>query len=236
MTTAGSRAPLPEGDIDVALFAAIPDPVRASPSGAVDPEGKAAAREVGPTRGEVRRRRALTMGAVVVWAFAVVAFLGIRQHLSMVTSVCQIGIPTALGLGALAVALSGGRLGLGPSLVRTVVFAIVPVVAFVGLGLAFGVPTDATPHHDAFQCGAVEVIASVVSLGIFAVALRRSNVTNERWRGALFGSAIGVAWAGLWGLHCADESTRHIVLGHGYPVVVCAVLGAFLLSRVARVR
>jgi len=215
-----------------AMFDDIPDPVKqAHVPRERHPHPPA---QPSPTRADYRIRRTLAIGLSVAWAVAVLILLGARNAIAPSIVLFHIAIPSAFGVVALGLALSRGRLGLGPSIRNAVLFSLVPPAIFLVIGLAFQAPMGPDDQRDIVQCGAVEALAGLVSLGIAAIGLSRSQVTNGRWRGALLGSAIGLLWAGLWGIHCADSSRAHVVLAHGLPVLVFAGAGGVILSRVSR--
>ncbi len=235
-SSSSGRAPIGDADLG-AMFADIRTRITVAATATEVAQSRVPSVAPGPTRAVVHRQRLLAAAIGAGWLVLIIVLLGARDHLDTVRAVCQITIPTVLGFGALAMALSlvEGRSGLGPSLPWTVALAVLPPVAFVVLGFVLATPSDTFVHHDSFQCGGVEVLASLVSMGIAALGLRQSSVTNARWRGALLGSAIGMSWSGLWSIHCTDQRVSHVVLGHGYPIVLCALIGAFVVSRFSRV-
>jgi hypothetical protein len=215
-----------------AMFSDIPDPVKRAPI-ARDRHPHPPT-EPSPTRADFRSRRMVAIVLSIAWLAAMLVLLGVRQSIAPSIVLFHIAIPSALGVVALGLSLSRGRLGLGPSVRNAVLFALVPPAIFLVIGLVFQAPMGAEDQRDKLQCGAVEALAGLVSLAIAAIGLARSQVTNGRWRGALLGSAIGLVWAGLWGIHCADSSRAHVVLAHGLPVLVFAGAGGVILSRVSR--
>jgi hypothetical protein len=73
-----------------------------------------------------------------------------------------------------------------------------------------------------------------VPLLLAALTLRSAFPSASRARSALVGAACGLFSGGVMNLHCANVNPEHMVLGHGIPVLVAALVGATLLSRLAR--
>jgi hypothetical protein len=224
------------GDSASALYNDIPDPIGSTeigtPSGAAAPPAATA----GPTRGVIQRRRVMYLAVALVWTATIIILLGLRTNLDMKRAVHHIAAPCVLGLAALAVGFSRGRLGLGPGARRTMIVALAtPALFFIFAALAHG-PTLPEDERSMVGCGGYEVLAGIVPVALAGLALRHTSVTSAPWRTAAVSAGIGLVFAGLWALHCADGSTVHVILAHGLPVVMFAALGGLVMSRFIRVR
>jgi hypothetical protein len=64
--------------------------------------------------------------------------------------------------------------------------------------------------------------------------LRRSFAGDATRRSALVGAALGLLSGGAINLHCSNVEPWHMATGHGVPVLLAALLGAFLVVRWTR--
>jgi hypothetical protein len=145
----------------------------------------------------------------------------------------HVGLPAALGTALLWVALSPGRLGLGPSRQTSIALGLAGPLLFAGAAAFF--PTMEIDMHRDFVCGDLSLIMGAVPVIALAIALRRGFVVGAARRGALLGVAGGLLGAAALGLHCSVTDGMHIAIGHGSPVIVLAVAAAFVLGRSAKV-
>jgi hypothetical protein len=216
---------------DLRDLASIPDPLAAQPT----PPGRDAAAppaaERGPTRKTLRHRRVFAILSVYVWLLAVQVFIGIRNDVPAWIMILHVGVPTLLGSVALWLALRPGRLGLGPSFRAVGSFVAVASVVF-------GVAALCTPCIEAglpllknsFLCGDWILAIAVVPLFALAWATKRTWAAGAGFRSALLGAAVGFTAAGMQALHCAHSDGMHVLLGHGWPIVVLGA-GAYILLR-----
>jgi hypothetical protein len=237
-------------DFDPSMFADIPDPVAPvrGAAGGDDSKGAAVAPAASSdrslpafpaqrsTRAEVSKRRSIALAISFGWTLFAVVILGYRHNLDAISALVHLALPLALGIVVLAVAISPGRLGLGPSARKATLLAVVAPVAFMVVAALLRVPMAADDHRDTLGCGAIELGVGLVPLVLLAVGLRRTQVVNAGWRSTLFGAGMGLVWAGLWAIHCTDSDAAHIVLAHGGAAAGLAIVGGLVVSRFTRVR
>jgi hypothetical protein len=84
------------------------------------------------------------------------------------------------------------------------------------------------------SCGLIGLSVAVPVLCLGAWALRRSFVNTPGWRGATIGASSGLGAATVLVIHCAIPSNAHIAVGHGLPLVLAALIGAWLGVRAGR--
>ncbi|MBK8258956.1 MAG: DUF1109 family protein [Polyangiaceae bacterium] len=180
-----------------------------------------------PTRRQVAAQRVLAALLGVGWAVAVVGWVGLRPDLLNAQVLVQLGVWTvAMPLG-LALAVRPKKTGFPAS------------VAVVRLGLA-ALPTMFValaflPIHGTevplsiaslSWCVPMVLVAGVPSVLGATFVLRHALLNAPGLRGALIGAACGLAGAISIHAHCPIVTASHVVVGHGLPVVVFAVVGA----------
>ena len=226
-------------DFDLARLAEIPDPLAASPAVArAQHQGGISVtppKEGSPTRTHVRRRRLLAIGFGVLWMLGLLLAMGIatdrfRAPLSIVSCV----LPVIIGGAALVLALSRGRAGLGPSVQSAGVLLGVAMVLFV----ATCIVTFSTPGilaKDSFICGELILVLGAVPLLALAFAMRNSTPNRSLTKSGLLGASVGLLAAGVQAAHCPKDELVHLVVGHGLPIVVLALIGATVVRRLTAV-
>ena len=75
---------------------------------------------------------------------------------------------------------------------------------------------------------------SIVPFASLIWALRKDAPTNPAWTGAVAGLVAGALGAAAFTLHYPVGSIPFIVLWYGGPIVMCALVGALLGSRLLR--
>jgi hypothetical protein len=190
-----------------------------------------------PDRAQTRRRRWVALGLSATWLVTHVAVYGVRQDLNNLPPgyvAVQIGLPFSVAAASLGVALSPGKLGLGVSI------GAIAGLALLG-PLSFWLAAVAMPHAGltpgdsgmlaALVCFDITLLWSALPLVAAAFALRRSFAGGAVWRSALIGAATGLFSGAAMNLHCTNTDPLHMALGHGMPVLLGALVGAFVLSR-----
>jgi hypothetical protein len=183
----------------------------------------------------VRSRRLAALVGGLAWLGVHLAVYGVRTDLTglpLTYAVAQIVLPISLATGSLFVALGRGKLGLGlkSGLIRSL--AVLGPVSFCVIAL--GAPVPRTPEAntllDALLCFDITIACVAVPLLCAAITLLGSFATAARWRSALVGAGIGLFAGATMNLHCPNVAPAHVLLGHGLPVIVAALLGAFVLA------
>jgi hypothetical protein len=204
-------------------FADIPDPAAAvaqRPAPAVP-----VLTEPSPTRTDRRVRGMLTLTASAGWIAALLLRVGLRPDLLSGEALVQVGVWALVGATGLYVALRPGERGIPRALnVVQTIFAVV-LVAFATLAVALANPNGAGAMHTS-GCLTSGILMSVVPLIGAALYLRRSFTTAPAWRGATVGAICGLAGAVGIHAHCPLSTMGHVLIGHGLPIALGALLGA----------
>jgi hypothetical protein len=227
---------------DLSFLKDIPDPV--SPEGPGN-EGSDRLRRTlpaAPTRSTARRRRMVAVGVSVAWLVCHLATFGIRQDMTELPTgyvAAQVGLPILFGASCLVVALAPGRLGLGIGIGVVGTMAVLGPLSFWLLALGVPVPHAPGPSPFGFWMGSllcldITLAWAAAPLLLLALSLRRSFVAHATGRSALVGAALGLLSGAAINLHCSNVDPWHMAVGHGVPVLLAALLGAFLVVRWAR--
>jgi hypothetical protein len=226
---------------DLSFLNEIPDPMAGAdapgPGSVVPPRPTAAS----PTRSATRRRRAAALGVSLAWLATHLAVYGIRsdfQQLPLAYVAAQVALPFAFGAASLLVAAAPGRLGLGLGIGIIASLALLGPLSFWLFAAALPPPHDAARGNGfwlgSLVCLDITLAWAAAPLLFAALALRRAFPTGAAWRSALVGSALGLLSGAAINLHCPNVDPAHLVTGHGVPVVVAALVGAFVVARWAR--
>lgn len=215
-------------------FADIPDPA-ADVGGRVMPDipmPKASA----PTRRQVAVQRALAALLGIGWAVAVAIWVGLRPDLLNAQVLIQLGVWTiAMPLG-LSLAIRPKKTGL-PMSVAAVRLGLAGLPAMF-VALAFlpihGIEVPLTVASLSW-CVPMVLVAGVPSVLGATFVLRHALLNAPGLRGALIGAACGLAGAISIHAHCPIVTASHVVVGHGLPVVVFAIVGAIFGATWGRV-
>ena len=222
----------------------IPDPLEARTLGLTSTAASRAGMtsEPSPTRADMRRRRQAALAASVLWAATVLAFFGLRQGLvdraSFVAG--QTILWSLLLTSALVLSVGAGRRGFGGPLTwaRAVTFGAPFLFLILGLvWLPEGTSTSfgaLGPPLRIVACFLVGILTSAPIVVVAFWAVRRSFPSAAGWRGALLGAASGLTASIVLTLHCGSPDGGHIALAHGLPIVVSAIAGSFLGTKIAR--
>lgn len=144
-----------------------------------------------------------------------------------------------LGGGALAlvVALKGGRTGLGPSRGALVGAAAIAVLSFV-IAAALGTQLTAgaggigvvgePPWRANLVCATLGLVLGSVPFVLALAALRGAFAVVTRLRAALVGLACGGVAAAALHAHCPYDGLVHVLVGHGFAMLVGAAVAAAL--------
>jgi hypothetical protein len=238
---------------DLPSFDQIPDPIpedqrpRAANSGKgpvvpaseVRPSQPAPRRldGVSPNRAQTRRRRWIALALSGAWLGTHLAVYGVRQDLMALPAAyvaVQVGLPFVFAVASLSVALSPGRLGLGMSLGAIATVGLLGPVSFwlsaLGMPKPAGLPGN-SGLLSALVCFDITLLWAALPLVAAAFSLRRMFASGAAWRSALVGAAAGLFSGAVMNLHCPNVDPLHMVLGHGVPILIGGLVGAFLLSR-----
>jgi hypothetical protein len=227
---------------DLSFLKDIPDPV---PSGATAADGSGRLRRslpAAPTRRMARRRRMAALAVSVAWLLCHLLAFGIREDVSQLPAsyiAAQVGLPILFGAACLIVALAPGRLGLGIGIGVVSTMAVLGPLSFWLLALAMPVPHPPGASPFGFWLGSllcldITLAWAAAPLLLLALSLRRSIAARATARSALVGAALGLLSGGAINLHCSNVAPWHMAIGHAVPVLIAALLGAFIVVRWAR--
>jgi hypothetical protein len=195
-----------------------------------------------PTRGAAKSRRMLVLAAALVWPLILRLGFGLRpdiqERLSFVLG--QAALFAVLLVAVLLIAILPGRRGLGGPVARIRLAAMVAPIFFVVVGL-FWLPAGAPgsfgemgPWAAVIACASLGLLVALPILLIALWALERAFPSASAWRGAALGAAVGLVGSIALTAHCPSQFGGHVALAHGLPIIVAALLGAVLGSKVAR--
>jgi negative regulator of sigma F NrsF-like protein len=233
---------------DLSFLDQIPDPIPEDPGPGANgdkPGGGRGSRPPPSTRfkepsldrAQTRRRRWIALGLSSTWLTTHLVVYGVRQdlsHLSPFYVAVQVGLPLAFAVASLCVALSPGKLGLGVSLLGTAALGLIAPLSFWLSALAMPAPGGLVRDASllsALVCLDITLLWAALPLVAAAVSLRRAFPGAAAWRSALVGGAAGLFSGATMNLHCANVDPLHMMLGHGVPVIVGALVGAFVIAR-----
>lgn len=224
----------PDPDLD-ALFSEIPEPGLASdpprsPIGVPELEAS-------PARRLVRSRRLAVLIGSITWLLTHLLVYGIRtdfQGLPPLYVAAQIFLPFFLAGGSLCIALAYGKLGLGLRIGLISGLAVLGPLTFCLIAFGAPAPYAAAPGAASrlgiLVCFDITVAWAAVPLLGAAFALPGAFASQVRWRSALVGAAVGLFAGATMNLHCPNVAPLHVLLGHGLPVIVATLVGAFVLG------
>jgi hypothetical protein len=226
---------------DLSFLNEIPDPMAGATAPAPGPVVPPPPREASPTRSATHRRRAAALGVSLAWLAAHLTVYGIRtdfHQLPLAYVAAQVALPFAFGAASLLVAAAPGRLGLGLGIGIIASLALLGPLSFWLFAVAVAPPYDAT-RGDGFWLGSlvcldITLAWAAAPLLFAALALRRAFPAGAAWRSALVGSALGLLSGAAINLHCPSVDPAHLIAGHGVPLAVAALVGAFVVARWTR--
>jgi len=217
---------------------AIPDPlsvVDAPLQARVGPRASA-----GLPRGAVRKARWVGALVSLAWLAGQLGIIGIRFDMPKVPLGYTLGFAVAPALGSLVcfvVALTPGRLGLGLRVGVLSLLALLGPVAFAVASYAFSPPYPDAPlgtFANGVFCFNIAVAFTVVPLVVAGFALKSAFAASPVYKSALIGAGAGLLVSTTSMLRCPLSGAWHMALSHGGAVIVSALIGGLLLSRVTR--
>jgi hypothetical protein len=214
-----------------------------TPSSALKARILAAAQsEPSPTRSATRKRIAW-MAAVAAALDLALFFLlggthrGARPLVFLVITLSGSGL---IALAATWAAFGRGRTMLGRPrswLLGIALATPIALFAWTLLGnVIFSETLAATPGRIGLRCLALSLGFSIWPLALIGAARRERHPTGSAAVGAARGVALGaIAWV-LVGLWCPLADPAHVAVGHFLPVLILAAFGAWLGTRLYRLR
>jgi hypothetical protein len=227
---------------DLSFLKDIPDPVRADTPGSEASEPLRRNLPAAPTRGTAQRRRMAALAVSLAWLGCHLVAFGVREDMRQLPLgyiAAQVGLPIVFGASCLIVALAPGKLGLGLGVGIVGTMAVLGPLSFWLFALGMPVPHAPGSSPSGFWLGSLLCLDITLSwaaapLLLLALSLRRAFAAHATGRSALVGGALGLLSGGAINLHCSNVEPWHMAAGHGVPVLIAALLGAFLVVRWAR--
>jgi len=182
------------------------------------------------------------LGVSLAWLVCHLVAFGIREDMSQLPAgyiAAQVGLPILFGASCLVVALAPGKLGLGIGVGIVGAMAVLGPLSFWLLSLGMPVPhaPDVNPFGfwlGSLLCLDITLAWAAAPLLLLALSLRRAFAAHATGRSALVGAALGLLSGGAINLHCSNVEPWHMAAGHAVPVLIAALLGAFLVVRWTR--
>lgn len=229
---------------DLTAFDDVPDPLARFPRREADAQHRALSLprlEPAPERATVRRRRLIALAASAAWVLAHLLVYGVREDLAELSALylsAQVLLPFVVGAISLFVAFASGRLGLGAKIGFVSALAILGPATFALIALGAPPPRVVSGEDGSllgiFVCFDITVAWAAIPLLAAALTLRGAFPTASRWRSALVGAGAGLFAGATMNLHCSNVAPVHVLLGHGLPVVIAALVGALVLAALSR--
>jgi hypothetical protein len=227
---------------DLSFLKEIPDPLAEAPA-APGPAPRFSAPSA--PRAQTRRRRLAALGISLGWLCTHLAVYGIRTDFARLPAeyvALQIVLPALIGVASLLLALAPGKLGLGLTVSVIGALAVLGPLSFWLCAALLNTPypaLDAGLQSSRFWLGAlvcldITLAWAAAPLLLAALVLRRAFPAGAGWRSGLIGAALGLLSGAAINLHCSNVNQEHMLLGHGIPILVAALVGGVVVSRWAR--
>ena len=190
-----------------------------------------------PSRERLQARRLGMLLMALASVTAVVVVMRLRGDLATGSRVgffvALLG-PLAGGAIALLAALRGGRAGMGATRGALLGATALAVLAFalsaaLGARLAQGGAGAIEPSWLANGvCAALGVALASAPMLLAVAALRGAFPVVSRLRASLVGLACGALAAAALHAHCPYDGVVHVLVGHGFAMLACALVAAGL--------
>jgi hypothetical protein len=189
-----------------------------------------------PTRSQTLRARAWLFACGVVGALAIFFIKGGLRMTSRPPSLVvltSLGTAVIVGTG-MAVLLTRGRDMRGRPWTALVAAALLATAGFLawkfGVSALYGL-TERWPDRPGFRCLRLSVAMGALPLCAALLSWRRTRSITPLATGAAFGAGAGLGSTVLVDLWCPVAYLPHLLIGHVLPIVVLALLGGVLGSR-----
>lgn len=194
----------------------------------------AARSELSPTRAEARGREllALVLGlaapGAIFWRFGALR-LAPRPH-----SLVVLTASGALAVAAIAfwLGVARGRSSLGRARSWLGLTVLLTPLSLFAVKVVASAEVDGMlrrwPERPGLRCLGLSCACLAVPVWSFFWARRRTVTADATLRGAAAGTALGAAVWVLVDLNCPVAYFPHLLLGHGLPLALAALVGAAL--------
>ncbi len=192
-------------------------------------------------RKQTQRRRLAAFGISLGWLCTHLAVYGIRSDFTRLPAeyvALQLVLPALIGAASLLLAVAPGKLGLGLAVSVVTGFAVWGPLSFWLCAALLHTPYPPADNGrfwlGALVCLDITLAWAAAPLLLAALTLRRAFPAGAGWRSGLVGSALGLLSGAAINLHCPNVNQGHMLLGHGIPIVVAALVGGLVVARWAR--
>jgi hypothetical protein len=227
---------------DLSFLKEIPDPL-AGASVAPGPAPRFSAPSA--PRSQTRRRRLAALGISLGWLCTHLVVYGVRADFARLPAeyvALQIILPALIGAASLLLAVAPGKIGLGLTVSVVGGLAVLGPLAFWLCAALLSSPYPAAEAGmqsgrfwlAALVCLDITLAWAAAPLLLAALALRRAFPAGAGWRSGLIGAGLGLLSGAAINLHCSNVNQGHMLLGHGIPILVAALVGGLVVSRWAR--
>jgi hypothetical protein len=100
--------------------------------------------------------------------------------------------------------------------------------------MAQGPPNAGLEPAALLGCAVSGLALAAGPIALAAVVARRALPVHAAWRGAILGGLGGLLGSIAIQAHCPVDACAHVVIAHGAPLVLGALLGAAFGSRYGR--
>jgi hypothetical protein len=190
-----------------------------------------------PTRAQVGHVRTIALVAALAYEVGWIAIMNKRDDLhtmSPLALLIEVSIPLGAAVLAVFAATAPGSRGLGEPKARMATMSLLAPAIFVLFTVALSMvvhvgEVDEGPFWThALRCFAWTSLYSLGPLVLAGWAFRRSFVVAPTWRMSSLAMAAGAAGAATMVFICSVGTPVHVLVGHGGPMVVGALLGVLL--------
>lgn len=209
----------------------VPDPFAASGSPAAPPTPPDVdAWPSSPTRARTRAIRVAAVVGAVACEALLVSMMGLRSAVARDALLLGVAValPAATALAVVVAARSQGshRGRVAVTLVASlVVFAITTGITVRGGGDWL---------DETLECIMGTSLMAFGPALLAILAMRRAFVAGATLRTAALGIGAGLLGAAATRLYCPNDVFGHVMVGHGSPILLAAVLAALLGTRLTR--
>jgi hypothetical protein len=229
-------------DFDLDRLADVPDPLAGLDDAPMPPLRAMGAPS--PTRSHVASVRTAAFLAALLYEVAWIAIMNKRDDLrtlAPLTLFMEVSIPVGAAVLALVAATATGSRGLGESKARLATLSLLAPAVFVAATvlLATMMPTGEEDTGSFWlHCLRCFGWTSLYAAGPFVLAgwaFQRSFVVAPSWRTAALAIACGASGAATMVFVCSVGTPAHVLIGHGGPMFVGAIVGALVGRRFGQI-
>lgn len=202
----------------------------------------AATQSPAPTRAQAARARLWLFAIGIAGAVAIFLLWGgvrLTDRPPSLVALTSLGTASFSGVAMYFLFTRRGRSALRRPRVWLLLAALGAVVAFLlfkySVSTAYG-HTAVWPDRVGFRCLRMGILMGALPLFAALASWRHTDPLTPVATGAAFGAGAGLGSAVLVDLWCPVAYLPHLLLGHVLPIVVLAIVGGLVGSRLLRIR